>query len=77
MHDHHHHHHHDDPHQDVPVTALLAYMTEHNHSHLHELEHVAEHMEGEAKAKLLEAVEAFTQGNARLAEALKLLEEKK
>ena len=74
MHDHHHHHHHDHHHHDVPVTVLLSHMAEHNHSHLHELEHVADHMEGDAKAKVLEAVKAYAEGNAKLAEALKLLE---
>jgi uncharacterized protein YbgA (DUF1722 family) len=49
-------------------------MAEHNHSHLHELEHLADHMEGEAKTKVQEAVRAYAEGNAKLAEALKLLE---
>ena len=60
MHDHHDHHHHDHHHHhDVPVTVLLSHMAEHNHSHLHELEHVADHMEGEARAKVQEAVAAY------------------
>ena len=71
MHDHHHHH---DHHHDVPVTVLRPHMAAHNHSHLHGLGHVADHMEGEAKAKVLEAVKSYAEGNAKLAEALKLLE---
>ena len=66
MHDHHH---------EVTPDVLLAHMVEHNKSHLHELEHVAEHLTGDAAQQVKTAVETIRQGNAQLARALELLKE--
>ena len=63
--------HHD--HHDIPMDALLAHMTEHNESHMAELEHIAGHLGGEAGEKVLSAVSLMRQGNEKLKEALALL----
>ena len=66
MHDHHH---------EVTPDVLLAHMVEHNANHLHELEHLAEHLSGAAADQVNAAVETIRQGNAQLAKALEMLKE--
>ena len=66
MHDHHH---------EVPADVLLAHMVEHNENHLHELEHLAEHLTGAPAEQVHTAVETIRQGNAQLAKALEMLKE--
>ena len=61
------------------MTALLNYMWEHNTSHAAELAKLAGRLkeaalEGAAE-KVISAQEAFDQGNAYLAEALKEMED--
>lgn len=65
--------HHEHHHQHITPDALLKHMAEHNHDHLHELEHVAASLEGDAKAKVDEAIALLREGNERLEEAVKLL----
>ena len=63
-------------HHDVPVSALLHHMVEHNRSHLAELEELAKSISGEAGEKVLAAAATIREGNEQLSEALKMLEEK-
>ena len=69
MHDHHHHDH------EVPADVLLAHMVEHNENHLHELEHLAEHLTGAAAEQVSAAVATIREGNRQLAKALETLKE--
>lgn len=66
MHDHHH---------QVTPDALLAHMVEHNESHLHELEQVAEQLTGAPAQQVKTAIETIREGNRQLAAALKMLKE--
>ena len=86
-HDHHHDHEHDHsrPHghehchggvaTPADVKALLEYMTNHNVQHANELAEMGEKLRSlgktEAADRIAQGVEAFSQANAKLAEALK------
>ena len=75
MHDgHDHHHHHDAPQEAGESLALLTYMLDHNRHHAEELHDLAHELSDEGKdaaAELLhEALEAYEQGNEKLAKAL-------
>ena len=85
-HDHHHDHEHDHsrPHghehchggvaTPADVKALLEYMTNHNVQHANELAEMGEKLRSlgktEAADRIAQGVEAFSQANAKLAEAL-------
>ncbi len=88
-HDHHHDHEHDHsrPHghehchggvaTPADVKALLEYMTNHNVQHANELAEMGEKLRSlgktEAADRIAQGVEAFSQANAKLAEALELV----
>lgn len=88
-HDHHHDHEHDHsrPHghehchggvaTPEDVKALLEYMTNHNVQHANELAEMGEKLRSlgktEAADRIAQGVEAFSQANAKLAEALELV----
>lgn len=88
-HDHHHDHEHDHsrPHghehchggvaTPADVKALLEYMTNHNVQHANELAEMVEKLRSlgktEAADRIAQGVEAFSQANAKLAEALELV----
>ncbi len=59
--------------------ALLEYMVKHNTSHTEELEHLAQHLNGEGKKEAFslinKALEDYRKGNALISEALKKLTE--
>ena len=87
-HDHHHDHEHDHsrPHghehchggvaTPADVKALLEYMTNHNVQHANELAEMGEKLRSlgktEAADRIAQGVEAFSQANAKLAEALEI-----
>ena len=72
-HDHAHHDGHATPEQGI---ALLSYMVEHNKSHVAEMLDVAHIVENEQAHELMhEAADLLEQGNAKLAEAIALLQE--
>lgn len=80
-HEHDGHHHHDQP---IPETkdrmvALLDYNCQHNESHADELKKLSAKLKEQGKdaaaAKVDEACDSFTKGNASLREALELLKE--
>lgn len=79
-HEHHHHDHaHDHAHAASPEQgiALVSYMVEHNKSHIQEMLDMAHMVEDEQAHELMhEAAELLEQGNAKLAEALALLQDK-
>ena len=88
-HDHHHdhEHYHSRPHghehchggvaTPADVKALLEYMTNHNVQHANELAEMGEKLRSlgktEAADRIAQGVEAFSQANAKLAEALELV----
>lgn len=75
-HDHHHDHSHEAPAQ-PPMTALLAYMLDHNQHHAAELEELAGQLKEkgmtEAAEKILGGVADFQAGNEKLAAALEMV----
>ncbi|MBQ3302215.1 MAG: hypothetical protein IJH04_08760 [Eggerthellaceae bacterium] len=75
MHDTGHPHHHHDHGAESPEKrlALLAYMVDHNASHVQEMKEAAEGVDGEAKQLIDEAAALLEQGNAKLAQALDVL----
>lgn len=79
-HEHHHHDHaHSHEHAASPEQgiALVSYMVEHNKSHIQEMLDMAHMVEDEQAHELMhEAAELLEQGNAKLAEALALLQDK-
>lgn len=76
IHEHTHEHTHDRaPGGAARTRALLVYMIEHNEHHSEELTALLERVDGQAKEKLGEAIGSFEAANARLREALALLEE--
>ena len=74
-HTHEHTHGHTHDHGELPLTVLVAYMVDHNRSHLDELEHVAHDAGGEAGEQLRKAAETIRLGNEQLAKALEMLKE--
>ena len=64
-------------HSPEETVALLTYMVGHNQHHAEELHELAHSVEGEAQQLLHEAVVELTQGNKKLAEALRILKEEK
>ena len=79
-HDHHDHDHHDHSHgapAQPPMTALLAYMLDHNQHHAAELEELAGQLKekgmAEAADKILGGVADFKAGNEKLSAALELV----
>lgn len=54
--------------------ALLKYMVQHNKSHMDELKEFTHDAEGEAAEAIKQATQMFEQANAKLEEALDLLE---
>ena len=86
MHEGHHHHHdhdheHGHSHGAERRLALLKYMLDHNRHHAEELAEAAESLKAdgavEAAELILAGVAKLGEGNDSLAEAVKLLEEKK
>ena len=76
-HDHgHHHHHHDHADGAAPdrSQALLSYMVGHNKSHADEMRACAAGMEGRAQELVNEAADLLDAGNAKLEEALAILQ---
>ncbi|AEF82544.1 hypothetical protein [Leadbettera azotonutricia] len=77
-HDHHDHEHHGDAGGQAKTLPLLQYMIEHNKSHaqeLAELAHTLHHAGSDGAAELIgKGVKDFEAGNAKLEEALKLLD---
>ncbi|GEM_PF-117737 len=76
-HDHDHGHEHSHPESeahshshDIPMDILLEHMLEHNRSHIAELEHIAEHLEGIARDCLIRAIGTLELGCDQLDEAL-------
>ena len=53
--------------------ALLAYMIDHNAHHASELSELADHLDGAARERLLEAIGGFEAANAQLREVLELV----
>ncbi len=54
--------------------ALLKYMVQHNKSHMDELKEFTHDTEGEVAEAIKQATQMFEQANAKLEEALDLLE---
>lgn len=71
-HEHHHEHGHASPEERL---ALLNYLLGHNRHHAEELHELAHGVDGEAARLLHEAVDAYEQGNGKLAQALSILKE--
>ena len=76
-HGHEHHHHHDHAEGAAPdrSQALLSYMVGHNKSHAQEMRDCAAGMEGQAQALVNEAADLLDAGNAKLEQALALLQD--
>lgn len=72
-HPHEHEHHHGGASTEEEKLALLNYMLGHNRSHTEELHNLAHDLEGKPGELLHAAVEAYENGNEKLAEALRLL----
>jgi len=74
-HEHSHDHSHEHTHSEITPAILLAHMIDHNRNHVTELEGVAATLNGEAKAKMEEAMALLRQGNDKLAEVLDQIKE--
>jgi len=74
-HEHSHDHSHEHTHSEITPAILLAHMIDHNRNHVAELEGVAATLNGEAKAKMEEAMALLRQGNDKLAEVLDQIKE--
>lgn len=72
-HPHEHEHHHGGASTEEEKLALLNYMLGHNRAHTEELHDLAHGLEGAPGELLHAAVEAYENGNEKLAEALRLL----
>ena len=74
-HDHNHVHEHPLEMGDSQKTLIvLKYMLDHNRHHSEELHEIADSIEGDAAKLLYDAVDAFEQGNDKLAAAIQVLE---
>ena len=73
-HAHHHHHHGEEGAAPDRSQALLAYMVGHNKSHAEEMREAAAGMQGDAQALVNEAADLLDAGNAKLEQALALLQ---
>ena len=73
-HYHHHHHHPEEGAAPDRTQALLSYMVGHNKSHADEMREAAAALQGRAQELVNEAADLLDQGNAKLEEALSLLQ---
>jgi len=75
-HTHSHQHSHEHIHSEAPASsreellALLSYMVSHNKHHAEELHDLAHDIGGETATLIHKAIDAFSEGNTRLEEAL-------
>ena len=74
-HEHSHDHSHEHTHSEITPAILLAHMIDHNRNHVSELEAVAATLNGEARARMDEAMALLRQGNDKLAEVLDQIKE--